>query len=250
MNFTFNIDNKIDKSSVIPAYYQLAKILEHNIRLGRYKKGECLPPENELSEIYGISRMTTRKAIAELVKKKMVLPQKGKGTIVCEPNKEIVFELDDFFEDMKKKGLNPSSKLIEARILRADEKLAHKLQIPIKTKYIFFRSILFAEDEPLVYDTKYIVYSKQKPILEELNEPSLQKLVVAHSQYIPGKSLRTLKAINLTDEESLLLNVKPNTAAFLLEQIIYDVNNNPIGLGKSLYRGDRYQLSNKGEVWY
>jgi GntR family transcriptional regulator len=247
-NFTFPFENKVDKNSVIPAYYQLAKILEHNIRIGNFKEGECLPPENELSESYGISRMTTRRAISELVKKKLVLPQKGKGTIVCAPNKEIVFELADFFEDMKKRGLTPSSKLIEARILPADDKLAKKMQIPPKTKYIFFRSILYAEDEPLVYDTKYIIYSKQKPILEEFNELSLHKLVAVHSQNFAVKSMRTLKATNLTEEESVLLKVKPNTAAFLLEQTLYDINNKIIGLGKSLYRGDRYQLTNIGEV--
>lgn len=241
----------IDKSSVIPAYYQLMKLLEHRIRRGDFKPGETLPSETEIAETYGISRMTVRRAISELSSKKIVSPQKGKGTYVSLPKfNETVFELNDFFEDMKKKGIKPSSRLIEAKHLPADKIIAEKLQIPENTKYIFFRSILYADEEPLVYDTKYIVYAKQRPLLEELSNPSLQDVVMAHNNKIPIKSLRILQVTTLTEQESFLLNVAPMSAAFLVEQLLYDQNDKPVGWGKSLYRGDRYQLTSRGGIWY
>lgn len=79
-------DIVIDKQSVIPIYYQLFKYFEKRIRSGDYKPGDALPTEIEIAERFGISRMTVRRAIAELANLGMVYTQKGKGTFVAKPN--------------------------------------------------------------------------------------------------------------------------------------------------------------------
>ncbi|MDU3348564.1 MAG: GntR family transcriptional regulator, partial [Clostridium sp.] len=72
----------IDKSSPIPVYYQLKNDLISKISEGVWKPGECIASERELCEIYGVSRMTIRQAIGELVQEGVLLRIKGKGTFV------------------------------------------------------------------------------------------------------------------------------------------------------------------------
>lgn len=70
-----NEEASIDKNSVIPIYYQLAKLLEGQILRGELKPGEALPTESEISAHFEISRMTVRRAISELISAGMVYAQ-------------------------------------------------------------------------------------------------------------------------------------------------------------------------------
>ena len=246
MKINFNDGTeKIDKSSVLPVYYQLAKIIERDIYDGRYKPGETLPAEHELADKYGISRMTVRRAISELINAGMVYAEKGKGTFVAKPRLEnVIFELKDFHEEIKKMGMKPSAKLLSVKIVKADEVLVKKLEIPLHTRCLYFRLLLSANDEPLIYENKYVVYAKQKPILEsELKDPSLSGLAALHGDHFPIISKRVLHASVVTGEESSILEVPLNTPVFVVEQILYDTEKKPIGWGKSVCRGDRFKFT-------
>ncbi len=56
----------LDKSHPLPIYYQLKELLREKIVAGEWQPGEMIPSERELSERYGISRMTARQALKEL----------------------------------------------------------------------------------------------------------------------------------------------------------------------------------------
>lgn len=237
--------SKLDKQSVIPIYYQIAKQFEEYIHDGRLKPGDALPPEHELAEFFLISRMTVRRAISELITAGLVYAQKGKGTFVAEPKlNEATFELGDFHEEIRKKGMTPSSKLLGVRIVIANKNLSQKLEVPLGTNCLFISLVLMANNEPLVYEEKYVKYIKQKPILEvELKDPSLANLAVMHGSHFPTTSKRILHASIATEEEAEKLEVAPNVPVLVVEQTLYDSNKKPVGWGKSIYRGDKYKLT-------
>ncbi len=242
----------IDKNSVIPIYYQLFKLLEGQIRRGELKPGESLPTENDIAMRYEISRMTVRRAISELVTAGMVYAQQGKGTFVATPKlNNIVFELNDFNEEIKKRGLDYKTTLLEAKIIRADEELRAKFQIEEENKrFLYFRTVLSAESERLSYEVKYTIYSKSKPILEtELKDPSLPGLIAAHTEYVPVSSKKVLQVAACTKEEALILGIAPQAPVFLIEQTIFDAELKTVGWSKAVYRGDRYKLTSY-DGWY
>lgn len=72
----------------LPLHTQLSIELEKSILAGKYKPGEMIPSENELSEVHGISRPTVRQAFSELVGKGLLKKIKGKGTFVAEFDKK------------------------------------------------------------------------------------------------------------------------------------------------------------------
>lgn len=103
--------------------------------------------------------------------------------------------------------------------------------------------MIFADGEPLAYETRYTVYTKSTPILEsELKDPSLSNLAAAHSDTVPTRSKKVLMASHTINEESKVLGVKPGTPVFLMIQTIYDGDNHIIAWGKAIFRGDRYKL--------
>ena len=239
------INENIDKKSVIPIYYQLAKLFEKKIYSGELKPGEKLPPENKIANIFDISRMTVRKALSELIDANMVYSEKGKGTFVAKPKLDnTVFELKNFKEELINRGLNPKTKLLNVKIIRADHDLANKLNIKEGIKCLDFNSIISANNEPLIYESKFIVYSKHKPILEkEIQDPSLSNIAISHSDSFPIMSKKILNVSKANKKQAEVLNIKKEAPVFVIEQYLYDSKSNPIGWGKSICRGDKFRFT-------
>jgi len=245
MEFKNIIKENIDKKSVIPIYYQIAKLFEKKIFSGVLKPEEKLPPENKIADIFDISRMTVRKALSELINANMIYSEKGKGTFVAKPKLDnTVFELKNFKEELKNRGMNPQTKLLNVKIIRADKDLALKLDIDKDKKCLDFSSIISANNEPLIYESKYIVYSKHKPILEnEIQDPSLSNIAMAHGDSFPIMSKKLLNVSKAIKKHAELLNIKIDAPVFVIEQFLYDSSNNPIGWGKSICRGDKFKFT-------
>ncbi len=73
---------EINRSSLIPLYAQLSEAIRSAILNGQLAYGDKLPSENELTACYGLSRMTVRSAMADLVSRKLIEKHQGKGAYV------------------------------------------------------------------------------------------------------------------------------------------------------------------------
>ena len=79
------VTEKVDPENPLPLYFQVYKSLLERIQQGEFPPGSFLPPERQLTEDYGVSRITVIKALDELVKAHYVKRQQGRGTIVTDP---------------------------------------------------------------------------------------------------------------------------------------------------------------------
>jgi GntR family transcriptional regulator len=75
----------LSRSSPEPLYRQLASHLESEIRCGRLKPGDRLESEGLLTQRFQVSRITLRQAVADLVRKQLLVRKQGKGTFVTAP---------------------------------------------------------------------------------------------------------------------------------------------------------------------
>ena len=72
----------LNSSAAVPLYVQLKEKIEQKISDGEYKPGEKLQTEGEMAKSFGVSIITVRKAVSELVEKGLVEKKQGKGTFV------------------------------------------------------------------------------------------------------------------------------------------------------------------------
>ena len=110
----------IDKNSPIPVYYQLKEAILKKIAAGVWKVGQCIDSERELSESYGVSRMTIRQALGELVQEGILVREKGKGTFVCEP-KVKQKDMMSFTEIIEKTGRTLTTEVLEFEVIDTPE---------------------------------------------------------------------------------------------------------------------------------
>jgi GntR family transcriptional regulator/GntR family frlABCD operon transcriptional regulator len=76
-------------AGTIPQYRRLYEMLRKHISDGVYREGDLLPSENELCQLYGMTRPTVRQSLSNLANDGYIRKHQGKGSIVQHPPKEI-----------------------------------------------------------------------------------------------------------------------------------------------------------------
>jgi GntR family transcriptional regulator len=234
----------INKNSPIPIYYQLEQEIRRMIEK-ELSPGDMLPSERDFSEKYDISRMTVRQAIANLVKEGLIYRQKGRGTFVAERKfEQDLSGLSSFSEDMKKRGLTPSNKLISFKTITGDPSLSSKLKIDLESEIYKIKRIRLANDEPVALETIYT----PKAIVGQIEA---QDITTSFYDYIEKKlnlkiayGTQTIEASLARGDEIDYLNIKKGKPVLVMRRIsfLHDEQETPIEYVKSAYRSDKYKF--------
>lgn len=240
----------IDEDSFVPAYFQLARMLHREILRGGLRPGDRVPSENELSEAYGVSRMTARKAVSLLTEKGMLRREKGRGTFVNSPRVEGgLFLIPDFRDEMRMQGLSSEVRLLGVRAVRTGKTAAAMLGIRRGEKVIYLERVLEGGGEPMVLDRKYILLDRSQPLLEsELGHGSVQELFAGNPGMAPVRADLKLSATTLSSREAGLLGTREGAPAFCMEQLVFAANDKRVVWGWLLYRGDRFSFESSSRL--
>lgn len=234
-------DNIKNKLYMPPIYIQIRDVLVEKIMEGEFKSDDQLPSERELSEMYNISRMTSRNALTQLVDSGYAYRLKGKGTFVKYPKLERDFvKLSGFSQMLRSKGIKPSNKIVKSGIIEADKKIASLLETTIGTMVYEIARIRYGNNVALTLEYSYLPLDLFEDLLQyDFENDSLYKVIEENYNYKLKFSKQWIKMTTLTTKESKLLNVKEHTPAFLLESITYDMDEKIVECTLSLNIGER-----------
>ncbi|MFA7665923.1 MAG: GntR family transcriptional regulator [Burkholderiaceae bacterium] len=88
-------------ADMAPLYRQVSRSLEEQIRSGALSPGALLPSESQLCADFGVSRITVRRALEELVQRRLVQRRRGVGSFVSTPDQSVkAVSLTGFIEDV------------------------------------------------------------------------------------------------------------------------------------------------------
>lgn len=239
------LDRKILRDSSQSLFSQLEEILRDGIEDGTWQPGESIPSERELSRIYGLSRMTVRKAIDRLVSTGLIFRVDGKGTFVSEPKVSFqALSLAGLREQTLKLGYSPSTKLLDIERVLASDKVAAFLKIAPNTPVFLIERIVFANNVPLALHRSYIPEHLCPSLPDhDLSNSSLYAILKDAFGVTIHHMSEMLETTLASVRESLLLGVEPGSPMFLLRITTYNPSQNPIEYVKVIFRGDRVQLS-------
>ena len=151
--------------SFCPVYVRLAEDIKQRIASGNLKPGDMVPSEAQLSNQYGISRMTARQGLKLLVEEGLIESFRGRGTFVTVPKfNQLVLELPD-----GRDGLSGNTKLrlLGVDVISADTIVASVLKVRVKAKVVRFRKLYLDSDGPIAFDNRFIVYRQGQPVVEK-----------------------------------------------------------------------------------
>ena len=234
---------QIDRESSEPAYAQLANILRRQIAEGAFRPGDQLPSEAQLCRRYGISPMTVRRSINYLSDQGVVNTEQGRGTFVRPLELSTATfdlqELRDLFGDES----NTDVKLLDVRVVSADERTARKLSISVGAPTIYLRRLFTRDRQPIFYHRAYLIYDPARPIVEaEMDVTSLRGLFSHGDNTLLKRGQLTIEATLVNQEEAELLNAPLPSAAFYLEHLFYDFQDRPISWGWFIFLADHLRF--------
>ena len=232
------MEKALRADSANPLYRQLMQRIRADIASGMYPVQTRIPSEAELGEIYQVSRVTVRKALAELTGEGLLRRMQGKGTYVCAPRlKSNLREITSFHESCRMMGCKPGAKVISAQVIQADHDLREKLALTSDEAVEIVR-LRTADGEPVMLETnrfsmKYaflLTGDQAGSLYHQLGQQGIEAADGTHE----------ISLCYATAQQAKLLEVEIGTALLMLDQVIYDQHGIPLHTSHQVIRGDRF----------
>jgi GntR family transcriptional regulator len=239
------METTLDFSGRTQLYFQLYDLLYVKIKNGEYSPGALLPTENDLIAQYKISRVTVRKAMDMLLTDGLIIRKRGYGTYVQQKKVEQTMQrVLHFSDEMQKKGLKSSTKMVTNEVLPASLQIAEALSIPEGTPLIHVYRIRYADDIPLCIESAYLVQKLCPEASQfDFSERSLRKFLDETYNIHWTTAHQKIYAINAISHIAKQLNIPNNSALLYIERVSYTQDNIAGEYLQSYYRGDSYYLT-------
>ncbi len=233
-----------DFVNTLPLYVQIAEGLSQQIESGELMPGEKLPPERELSRMYGVNRMTLRRALMRLELQGLLNRRQGAGTYVSEPKIERkADELVSFSRGMTRRGYLTGAKLLLFERKPAEGRIAQALSIPVGAEVYYFHRLRSLDGEPVMLEEFWMSVDRF-PDLESYDLFYRFIFDIVEDEYglTVTRARQSLEAVVATDYEAEMLNIEVGSPLMLERRVSFDEQDIPIEYGKDLYRGDRFRF--------
>ena len=239
--FPINLDHKQTMPSDRALKRQQLK--QQLLELIQQHAGGRLPPERELSERFAVARETLRRCLRELEEEGLLERRQGAGTFVSGQPVVKQLQLMSFSEEMRERGLLPSSEVLSIKRIGATAKLSTKLKLTPGSPLLELRRLRLADDEPMALETAYLVCERMPALDPELlRQGSLYELLSQRFGLQVRSAQQQVQATVLTEEEAELLEVPPFSPSLLVERLTLSNSGQIFEFARSLYRADRYRF--------
>ena len=224
-----------------PLFKQIGRSVTEQILKGRYKQGEKLPSEAELSEIFNASRQTINKAISELAQNGLVDRKRRAGTIISWQFQErFALPLRDISEEIVAANQSYAFRVLARRMLRNGGDGATWAALPDGAHLLYLETIHTADGQPVQLETRYINIDAVPHVEHEtFQDISPSRWLLGN---IPWSEVdHTLRATNADSELALKLAVAEGAALLVVERQTFH-RAQPITLVHLTYPGDRFSI--------
>lgn len=201
-----------------PMYRQIADALREKISAGELKPGDALPTESSLQEAFNVSRVTVRQALKLLTEEQIVESIQGSGTYVKEERVNYdIYQLTGFYEKLADRNVDTHSEVSIFEVLKADAKLAEKLNLSHDDKVWHVKRVRFIKQKPVNLEETWMPLALFPDLTWEVMENSKYHYVEQIKKLVIDRSEQELVPIMPSEEAIAALPLDP--AKPILEKV-------------------------------
>jgi len=209
----------------------------------RLDVGDAIPSERQLSADLGMSRLTVRAALDDLVREGHLVRRRGAGTFVSEPKIAQELTMTSFTDDMRHRGMVPASRTLELKVVTAGARLGRLLHVSPSERIVIAKRLRLADRETMAIEELHVREAIVPELTAaELEERSFYELLRDRYGVAPVSGIQTVEPTVTNEDESELLGVPLHSPAFVFERITRAADGDVVEYVRSIYRGDRYRL--------
>lgn len=234
----------LNRHAATPLYVQIKEQIVGSIQSGRWQPDERIPSGPELAAKLGVSVMTVRQAISELVDEGVLVSERGRGTYVARQKFAIRLPyFMGFTEEMKLRGYEPKTRIVGKGVSEARADVSERLGVPEGSRVVWYERLRLADDEPICFEVSYFSYERfpDFPLPEDEYTSSYGIFKERYGVEIV-RAEQTFQAIKATYKQARMLKVAPDSPVLLLVSAEFDGGASPIQFTVGAYRGDRYSI--------
>jgi GntR family transcriptional regulator len=205
--------------------------------------GDAIPSERLLGADLGVSRLTVRAALDDLVREGYLTRRRGAGTFVAEPKVAKGMTITSFSDDMRQRGLTPGSRTLEFSTIPAGARLGRILHVSPSEPVLLVKRLRLADGEPMAVELLHVRESLFPGLTaHELEERSFYDMLEPRFGITIVGGTQTVEPTVTNEEESSALGVPLHSPALLFERVTHSSNGEIVEFTSSTYRGDRYRI--------
>jgi len=235
----------LNRTTVVPLYHQLKEILLEEIRSGKLKPNDRLPPEDQVAEAYGVSTITVRRTLMDLAAEGYIRREQGRGTFVSPfPLEQGPRELTSFSSDIAKRGLVPTSVVLKQEVVEAEEELAAHLKVPPFSEIFLLRRMRLADGEPLGIQSAHVPLQLAPGLMDEdFGSGSLYATLQQKFGLAPVRAREVYTAAFIAGEEAQILRMQEGSLGLAAKRWTLLADGRTCEFVSSIMRADRYEVS-------
>ena len=228
-----------------PAHTQIEERLAEAMAAGELRPGDRLPPERELAERFGVSRMTLRHALDSLAGRGMLVRARGRrgGTFVGEPKIERdLTTLAGLTHQLRRQGHRAGARVLAAREGPAGRRTAGALRLEPGDRVYEVVRVRLSDGEPLALERSLFPAGRFPDLLDQPLDASLYELLEQRYGEPPVRAVERLEPVVADADEAEALGVKEGAPRLLVERVAYSAEGVPREYARDLFRGDRTRV--------
>lgn len=239
------LDLQIDTNSFVPYYQQIVDQVRNLIRSEALREGDVFQSEGEVAGSLGISKMPVRQAFLKLRSEGLLVVEKGKRPVIGSSHVPWNFqELRGFTEEMRRRGLVPSAKILSLKRGTADAEIAQALHLTAGDPVFTLYRLRYVNNEPVALVTSHMPAA----VFPDLDHQRLERVSLYHlfeKTYHRKLSWaeEEIGATNADDDQARMLQTSPGAALLFIRETTYDLRRTPIEHSHSFLRADRYRAT-------
>jgi len=232
-----------DRRRPEPLWHQAEMALRELIERGEWVSGSQIPNEDRLCDMLGISRITVRHALRNLEEAGLLRREHGRGTFVRSATVVAgVRGLTSFTDEMKTLALAPSTRLLEARLVPANEEMADALEIAQGEPVVQLKRLRLGNGMPIGIQTSHLPETRVPGLYRASGDvQSLYAWLKEHCDITPIKAKEVYRVGRVDEIDAEVIQLAAGTPAFVVERIAYD-SRGPFEYALSTMRADRYEI--------
>ena len=210
-----------------------------DIEKGNYPVGSRIPPEHELEETYQVSRVTVRRALAELTAEGLLERKQGKGTFVSTPRiSQDLKSIHSFHDSCKMNGVKAGTRVVHVTEMDADPTDIADLNLRQGDRVVETLRVRSADGEPVALEKNH--FSTVYSYLENENLNGSLYNVLRDYGVEPKQATHDISMTFATEAQAKLLNIETGSPLMRLKEVVYDQKGRPLHNSVQLIRGDRF----------
>jgi GntR family transcriptional regulator len=219
-------------------HVQIREFLRQTIE--RLEVGAPMSSERDLAEEFGVARMTVRQAIDALAAEGLLERVHGRGTFVARPKVDLQVRLSSYTEEMRRRGMEPSSRVLVARTEPAATEVALSLEVEPGSAVAYLHRLRLADGEPMALEHVWLPADLLPHLVDGEVPASLYDELARHG-LMPDWGEDQVDGSTADEDEAGLLRIAVGAPVLRIRRRAF-AGKRTVESSSATYRADRYTL--------